>query len=193
MKEELFSAEEQKHLSSYFSKKDKLLGVEKIPSTLEIAAFEKKLSSLVHPRKSKLYNWKSFTGSILAAFSLGAVIANLIATPVIIGGTRSIELKTNVIENNRVTNAMAMPDTPPSATTISGDQLRLPGSMPAWLQIVQLASSAADEVILEPLDKALRLRILLPRDRPERALALKVALGLRPDVSGWVTVTFSSP
>lgn len=193
MKDELFSTDEQKYLSSYFSNKDKRLGIENTTNALEVAAFEKKLSGLVFPKEKNFYNWKSFAGSIAAAFSLGAVIANLIATPVIISGTRSIALKRDIVENDKATHVAATPDVTSSATIVSGDQLRLVGSIPAWLQIVQLASSAAEEVIVEPSDKALRIRILLPIDRPERALALKVALGLRPDVSGWITVTFSRP
>jgi len=193
MRDELFSEVEQKYLSAYFSQKSTRLGVSKMTTTDEIKVFEKKLNDLAISKKSNFYNWKTFAGSVVSAFSLGAVIANLTVTPVIINGARSIQLKQNVTESDRLASAVTSPDKVSSTTTISGDKLRLPGSMPAWLQIVQLASSGAEEVIVEPIDNALRIRIFLPKDRTDQALALKVALGLRPDVSGWITVNFSSP
>jgi hypothetical protein len=208
MQKDIFTQEQEQMIREAFDADDAELGIDKLNQvralesvfnrggqklTEEIKVVEKKINNLSNAKKSDFYNWKTFTGSVLAAFSLGAVIANLTVTPVIIGGTRSIQLKQNVAESDRVASAVTLPDKASSTTTISGDKLRLPGSMPAWLQIVQLASSAAEEVIVEPVDKALRIRILLPKDRPDQALALKVALGLRPDVSGWITVNFLTP
>ena len=208
MQKEIFTQEHEQMIREAFDADDAELGIDKLYQaralesvfnrgnqklTEEVKVVEKKLNNLSNAKKSNFYNWKTFTGSVLAAFSLGAVIANLTVTPVIIGGTRSIELKKNVAESDRVVPEFSLPDKALSTTTISGDKLRLTGSMPPWLQIVQLASSGAEEVTVEPIDKALRIRIFLPKDRPDQALALKVALGLRPDVSGWITVNFSIP
>jgi hypothetical protein len=208
MQKEIFTQEQEQMIREAFDADDAELGIDKLNQaralesvfnrgnqklTEEVKVVEKKLNNLSNAKKSNFYNWKTFTGSVLAAFSLGAVIANLTVTPVIIGGTRSIELKKNVAESDRVVPEFSLPDKALSTTTISGDKLRLTGSMPPWLQIVQLASSGAEEVTVEPIDKALRIRIFLPKDRPDQALALKVALGLRPDVSGWITVNFSIP
>lgn len=189
---ELFNASEAKYLKSYFIKKDLELGVDRIKSQRSQKNFQDKLLAVSKPKRPELLNWKTFAASVVSSLALGALIAKFTLQPVVIyGGARSVDLVSGSTDASSVSIDSKKSEQANSSLTIQGDQLRLPGSAPAWLQVVQLASSAADEVVIERLDKGLRLRIFLPKEAGDGALALRLALGLRPEVSGWITVNFS--
>lgn len=76
---------------------------------------------------------------------------------------------------------------------ISGDSLRLPGSTPIWVQVLQLALENDETVYVSRSKNELKIRINLDKATDKNSLGLRVALGLRPDVYGTIVVVFSSP
>lgn len=76
---------------------------------------------------------------------------------------------------------------------ISGDSLRLPGSTPMWIQVLQLALESDGTVSVSRSNNELKIRINLDKAAQQNSLGLRVALGLRPDVYGTIVVVFSSP
>jgi len=192
MKDSLFNAIETKYLRSYFIKKDSELGVDRIKSQRSQRNFQEKLLTVSKQKRQVLLSWKTLVASVISSLALGALIAKFTIQPVVIyAGARSVDPVSGSTVSSSVIIDAKKGEQANSGLVIQGDRLQLPGSTPAWLQVVQLASSAADEVVIERLDKGLRLRIFLAKEAGDRALALRLALGLRPEVSGWVTVNFS--
>lgn len=76
---------------------------------------------------------------------------------------------------------------------IPGDSLRLPGSTPMWIQVLQLALESDGTVSVSRSNSELKIRINLEKAKEQSSLGLRVALGLKPDVYGTIAVVFSNP
>jgi hypothetical protein len=97
--QELFDAREEKYLKQYFQKLDKSLGIEsETPQRLQIS-FNQKLDGLVNPWRSSVLSWKSFSASVVGAFSIGVIITRLLLLPAEVAtkgiGQVSADLYTN--------------------------------------------------------------------------------------------------
>jgi len=185
--EKIFTEKEERYLKGYFRKKDAVLGVSENTSAALRASFAAKLDALAQGKQRKAPSWKLFTASLLSAFSLGAVVANLAIAPTVLVGTRSID----GVSSKMGDASQRQEFDRQSSSVIFGDDLRPPGPSSIWLQIVELASKSADELVIENLNPGLRLRIFIPNNQGEDTQALRVALGLPPEAYGWVTVVFT--
>jgi len=185
--EKIFTEKEERYLKGYFRKKDAALGVSEDTSAALRASFATKLDALAQDKQRQAPSWKLFIASLLSAFSLGAVVANLAIAPTVLLSTRSIDGVSSKMGDAPTRAEFARL----SSGAIMGDDLRLPGSSSNWLQIVQLASKSADELVIENLNPGLRLRIFIPSNQGEDTQALRMALGLPSEAYGWVTVIFT--
>jgi hypothetical protein len=184
---DIFTVDEQKYLKSYFQKKDATLGVSHSASTALQKSFEGKLHKLIYKKRGNRFNWKLYSASVIAAFSFGAIIAKLTIVPTLMVTTRSIEAPQASPQTSR--NGSLNSQRP--AVVILGDRLALPGTGKSWMQIVELGSKSADQVIIERHDGAIKIRLDIPNNQSEDTMALRIVLGVAPEAHGWVTVIFT--
>jgi hypothetical protein len=170
-RQELFNAKEEKYLKEYFQKLDKSLGIEsETPQRLQ-ASFNQKLDVLAKPRRSRVLNWKSFSASVAAAFSIGVIFARFLIIPAEVATKGIGETHTDNYITNEATIMLVV--TEPEKLVINA----IEAALSTDLEVTAFKAGDKIQIALKPL-----------RPYSKEQSKVKNLLNIKEDTSGEATV-----